>query len=242
MDSPAHKTFEPEAHWRDIAGALRAKIEDRSLLPGTRLPSLEKLASQSGTSIHQARKAIDQLKRSGHVTGWRGKGNFVSEDTFVYRLSARTRFNANLSVEGKETTLKMVGRMRKSAPDHVAKAFGLRIGAQVQRAEFVRVVEDRPAILARHYYPLSPRFQSILDLIGHHGSVTVALAQCGISDFLRRETSISARLPTAHEALILEIPRTQPVLTTIGVNVGDGDCVVEVSEAVCRSDRVTFKA
>lgn len=208
---------------------------------GARLPSLDDLAAEFGVSVHEARKAIDRLKQIGLVTSWQGKGSFVAEDGFTYNLARRTRFQENLSREGKQSEISFVGQRRQSAPTEIARAFGCKMGTRVQRAELIRVVQGRPAMLARHYYPISSRFSGILDLISATGSITGSLQACGVEDFTRRETSITTRLPNAHEALMLQISRRQPVLITIGINVDPDGAVVEVSEAISRGDRVRLR-
>ncbi|WP_299817641.1 GntR family transcriptional regulator [uncultured Roseibium sp.] len=230
-----------EQGWRALVSELREKIETGSLPAGSKLPSLTAMAEKSGLSFYEVRKAFDRLKSSGHITGWQGRGNFVCEDRFVYTLGRRTRFSVNLSSEGRSTQLNMVGKRRQAAPANIARAFGVKTGTRVQRAEFIRLVQGRPAMLARHFYPLSPRFSGILDHIDTAGGVTAALRACGVEDFFRLETTIMTRLPGPHEALLLEIPSSQPVLVTTGVNVDDEGMTVEVSEAVSRGDRVVLR-
>ncbi|WP_165814830.1 phosphonate metabolism transcriptional regulator PhnF [Labrenzia sp. 011] len=230
-----------EQGWRAVVSDLRERIETGSLPAGSRLPSLAAMAEARGLSIHEVRKAIDRLKSSGHVTGWQGRGNFVSEDRFVYTLARRTRFSVNLSGEGRTTRLNMVGKRRQAAPANIARAFGVKTGTRVQRAEFIRLVQGRPAMVARHFYPLSSRFSGILDHIDTEGGVTAALRACGVEDFFRIETTIMTRLPGPHEALLLDIPSSQPVLVTTGVNVDDEGMPVEVSEAVSRGDRILLR-
>lgn len=233
----------PPVHqgWRDVLCDLREKIETGSLPAGSKLPTLAALAEHSGLSLYEVRKAVDRLKASGHITGWQGRGNFVTEDRFIYNLSRRTRFSVNMSGEGRTTHLTMIGKRRQAAPANIARAFGVKTGTRIQRAEFVRLVQGRPAMLARHFYPLSPRFTGILDHIDAEGGVTAALKACGVEDFFRKETTIMTRLPGAHEALLLDIPPTQPVLVTTGVNVDEEDTTVEVSEAVSRGDRILLR-
>lgn len=224
-----------------MARELKGQIESGGLPAGSKLPSFSHLARESGLSVHEVRKVIGRLKQSGHITTWQGRGIYVAEDSFTYTLGRRTRFNVNMTSEGKNAGFNLVGRRCLSAPVEIARAFGLKVGTRVQRVELVRVVQGRPAMLARHYYPMSPRFAGILDLVVSNESVTKALRACGVADFTRRETSISTRLPNAHEALLLEIPRSQPVLVTIGVNVDANDKAVEVSEALSRGDRVKLR-
>lgn len=102
------------------------------------------------------------------------------------------------------------------------------------------MVDRCPIALARGHFPLH-RFEGILDVIGTTGSVTAALARFGVREYRRASTQIEARLPTQHEALMLDIPCSQPVLVSTGVNVDPDDQVVEVALAVSRADCIRFR-
>lgn len=57
----------PVAPWRQLYALLRAQIEDGTLRPGDRLPSLVDLSHTYGVAITTVRKAIDRLKDDGLV-------------------------------------------------------------------------------------------------------------------------------------------------------------------------------
>lgn len=57
----------PVAPWRQILAALRGQIEDGSLAPGDRLPSITALAQEYEVALTTVRKALDQLKAEGLV-------------------------------------------------------------------------------------------------------------------------------------------------------------------------------
>lgn len=57
----------PVAPWRQLYGLLRGQIEDGSLAPGARLPSLVDLSQTYGVAVTTAKKATDQLKADGLV-------------------------------------------------------------------------------------------------------------------------------------------------------------------------------
>lgn len=50
-------------------------------------------------------------------------------------------------------------------------------------------------------------------------TVTAALAACGVPDYLRLSTRVTARMPLASEADLLRIPRARPILVAENVNV-----------------------
>ena len=70
------------------------------------------------------------------------------------------------------------------------------------------------------------------------GSVTQALRDCGVADYLRARSTVSARLPTQAEADRLARPATQPVLVVQYVNVDRGGLPVEAGVTLFAADAV----
>ena len=70
------------------------------------------------------------------------------------------------------------------------------------------------------------------------GSITDALAAVGVPDYLRRTTRVSARMPTALEAGLLQVTRTRPVLVCENTNVDISGGVVEFGISLHPSSRV----
>ncbi len=62
----------------------------------------------------------------------------------------------------------------------------------------------------------------------------------GVTDYRRKTTHISSRMPSAREARILHQPRNRPVLITEGVNVDPRDWPIEFCETRFASERVQF--
>lgn len=66
---------------QQVATAIREAILDGSLLPGSRLPSEEKMAGGFGVSRPTVRQALQQLKKAGAISATRGRhgGHSVTE-------------------------------------------------------------------------------------------------------------------------------------------------------------------
>lgn len=225
--------------WREVATLLRERMASGDLPPGAALPSLSALCRELGVSRHTARRALDQLRTEGRVTSWHGRGSFVATPKVCYVIGRHTRFRANLDREGKTGGTMLLETRRVRAPDFVAGALRLGHGAPAFRATLLRLIDGEPAIFARHYYdPL--KVSGIIEALRRPLGVTEALGACGISDYMRAETTIMARQPEPREAAALGIPRGQPVLVTRGVNVDRHGRAFELSEAVIRSDKMVL--
>ena len=67
-------------------------------------------------------------------------------------------------------------------------------------------------VLGLHHFPL-PRFAGMGEaLSGGEGSITAALAACGVPDYRRAWTRLTARMPTPEEAERLQQAPARPVM------------------------------
>lgn len=69
-------------------------------------------------------------------------------------------------------------------------------------------------------------------------SVSEALRRCGIADFTRHLTRVTARMPTIDEARTLRQPTTRPVLQTESINVDERGRPIEYGVARFAGERV----
>jgi GntR family phosphonate transport system transcriptional regulator len=68
--------------------------------------------------------------------------------------------------------------------------------------------------------------------------VTAALRRFGVSDYTRKTTRVTARLPDAFEAKHLQISRTQPVLVAEFINVEPDGRPLEFGIGRFAADRI----
>jgi GntR family phosphonate transport system transcriptional regulator len=226
------------AEWRGVCAELRRRIDEGQLAPGAALPTLASLARETGLTRHGARRVMARLREEGRVQSWQGLGHRVAERRIDYPIQRRTRFSGTLRDQGRAVSAVLIAGRVMTAGPRLARDMRLAPGAEIHRAEILRRVEGRPALLTRSHFPA--RLGGILDAIAASGSVTAALAAHGVADYAREETRIEARLLRAHEALVLDIPTSQPVIVTTGANTDALGAVVELSHSVWRADRVTF--
>uniref|UniRef100_UPI00333E6A1D UTRA domain-containing protein n=1 Tax=Sandarakinorhabdus sp. TaxID=1916663 RepID=UPI00333E6A1D len=69
-------------------------------------------------------------------------------------------------------------------------------------------------------------------------SITQTLADCGVADYTRLRTTISARLPTPAEIELLGLPKHIPLLVTKSWNVDGKGRPLEYGEARMAADRI----
>ena len=69
----------PEPAYEQLAAIIRARIEDGTYPPRSRIPSITEIVTETGLAIGTIRKAIRVLAAEGLVRTVPGHGTFVTE-------------------------------------------------------------------------------------------------------------------------------------------------------------------
>jgi len=204
--------------WRQIAECLRDEISRKLFGGDGRLSPEKELAARFGVNRHTVRRAIAELESEGLVRTEHGRGTFVLDGFIDYQLRRRTRFSENIRRLNMEPSREVIQTFHEPAPANVSKALGLKRGSEVIHLETRSLADHQVNSLASHYFS-ARRFSDLIDVIERESSITKALKELGVADYLRKRTAITARMPDAYEARQLEIPKNQPVLVAEAINV-----------------------
>jgi GntR family phosphonate transport system transcriptional regulator len=221
--------------WRQIVDQLTADIGQGRFSPGDQLPIETKLAAQFDVNRHTVRRALAELAGKGLVHASAGRGTFVA-DKLAYAIGARTRFSEIVSRAGREAGGALLGATDTLADRRVADALGIPEGATVIRLDTLRLADNIPISMGVSYFPL-PRFKRIGAAYEKLGSTTKALKRCGVRDYRRAETRISARTAASDEARQLGLTGNRLVLTVDSINVDLKEKPIQFTRALFAADR-----
>ena len=224
------------AAWRQIADSMEADLSTGRLAPGDRLPTEAELAVRFGVNRHTVRRALAALAAKGLVRATQGRGTFVEERPLPYAIGPRTRFSEIVSRAGREAGGVLLAAAKVAADARVAAALAIPTGAPVFRLETLRSADGTPISMGSGFFPL-PRFAGIAAAYRRSGSTTQALKACGVVDYRRAETRVSARPVLGEEALRLDLAPGRPVLTVDSVNVDERGVPIQFTRALFAADR-----
>lgn len=233
-DSPARVPL-----WSSIAATLRAEIAAALYRPGDKLPTEAELSARFGVNRHTVRHALSALADEGIVNPRRGAGVFVTARPTDYPLGRRVRFHQNVAASGR-TPSRRITRL-ESRPASAPEAAALRLppGSAVHVIEGVSLVDGQPLAVFRSVFP-ADRFAGLLAAMQGQDSITAALAACGLTDYTRAETRLTAKLASPTLALALQIASGAPLLRSVAVNVDAEGVPVEHGTTWFAGDRVTL--
>lgn len=224
--------------WQSIADTLRDEISRGIWRPGNQLPPEAELAERFGVNRHTLRRATQSLSDEGLLYSRRGAGVFVAAAPVEYRLGERVRFHRNIELAGRVPGRRIDSVLTRNSDSGEAMRLGLKPGDKVHAVEGVSTVDSRPVALFRTVFPaeLLPGLPAALS---GEGSITKALAACGIEDYTRGNTRMKAAIADDAQALKLQIEPGNPLLRTETVNVSNGR-VIERGLVWWASERVTL--
>jgi len=235
----AAQPAERDRFWVRIAQDLAAAIGRGVYRPGERLPSEHVLAQQFGVNRHTIRRSLADLGQRGLVRSTQGLGTFVETFAVDLVLGRRTRHRQSLAQAGVRGGLRVLQSKTVAAEDDQAQALKLATGQSVLWLQTLGEGEGHALHVSERYFPL-PRFERLAEEVQRSGSITAALAEHGVADYMRQESRISARMPSAEVAQLLGQPVGRPVLLVTSVNVDAQGLPIEYARTWFAGDRVTL--
>ena len=231
-------TISAEPLWAQIAAALRADL-DGHLTPGAKLPTEAQLATRFGVNRHTVRRALAALAAQGRVHARRGAGVFAAMQPVEYPLSRRTRFHAALSATGHVPGRQILAILEGTADQTIAQHLALDQGSPILRLEGLSLSDGINVGHFRSVFPVC-RLPNLAAALAEHASITAALAACGINDYTRAWTRLSATRADALLAGHLRLAPGDPVLRSESLNHDATGQPIEYGITHFAGDRITL--
>ncbi|MGY9046409.1 MAG: phosphonate metabolism transcriptional regulator PhnF [Rhodobacterales bacterium] len=225
--------------WHAIATSLTQDIADTRYTPGDKLPTEAELSARFGVNRHTVRRALADLAEQGLVHARRGSGVFVTPRPTDYPIGKRVRFHQNLRAAGRLPGKEMLSLETRRADATEAEALALPPGAQVHVSQGLSLADGQPIALFISAFPADP-LPHLPEALQRLRSVTAALTECGIPDYTRASTRVSAVLADATQALHLRLTEGDPLLRSVAINVDPDGRPVEYGLCWFAGDRVTL--
>jgi GntR family phosphonate transport system transcriptional regulator len=226
--------------WQALTERIEHLIAELELGPGDRLPTECELSDRLGANRHTVRRALKQLEEQGRIDARQGRGRFLRLPAIHYRIGPRPRFTDILTDQQLVPSTRLLHMDVRRAPEEVARILSLRSGSKVVMIERMGLADGNAVSLSTHYFGHG-RFPHLVAAYERRQSITAALRDCGLHDYVRRSTRVTSRLPTARERRLLGLPRHVPLIVTRSCNVDRRGWPIECGEACMASDRIELE-
>jgi len=221
-----------------IAENLKEAIQAGTIAPGERLDNELELAEQLGVSRPTVRQAIQRLVQQGLVVRRRGLGTVVVAPR-ILRPVALTSLYDDLAAAERAPTTAVLSLEEIAADDEIAQVLSLAVGTPVLSIERLRFADDAPLALMHNYLPaklLQGRTEADLEQTGLYELLRSQGVQLHAADQV-----LAARRATAHEARLLQAPRSVTVLTMTRTAFDPAGLPIEHGRHAYLADRYSFK-
>ncbi|MDP2015799.1 phosphonate metabolism transcriptional regulator PhnF [Hydrogenophaga sp.] len=240
MTNQLTTTIETGEHfWTQIANEIAQAIGQGVYPPGERLPSEHSLAERFGVNRHTIRRSLAALVQRGLVRAEQGSGTYVEDFAVDLAIGKRTRHRQNLAQAGLRGGLVVLHDERVRATADQARALQVAPRCPLLHLLVLGEGAGQPLHVSDRYFPL-PRFQGLAEVVRETGSITAAFTALGVTDYIRHESRISARLPDARIAGHLRQGTSRPSLYVTKVNTDMQGLPIEYAETWFAGDRVTL--
>lgn len=204
--------------WRRIADDLAGSIGKGEYGQGNTLPAATALAERYGVHRHTVRQAFRHLAEQGLVTVSRGRGTQVTARRVPYPIGKRVSLRANLGRIGLVGSSAVLSVEQVAGDSEICRTLGVAEGEPLWRLQGLSLADGTPMGTGTHFLAVArfPEFDKAYREA--EGSMTGAFKACGITDYVRLSTRLSARLASEREAELLEIEPGAPVMVSVAVD------------------------
>ncbi|MCO5733205.1 phosphonate metabolism transcriptional regulator PhnF [Rhizobium sp. SSA_523] len=226
------------AMWRQIADRVRANIAAGDYDESGKLPPETQLAESFGVNRHTVRAALAALAQEGVVRAEQGRGTLIERrDKFDFPITRRTRFTDAIGEQARALTGRLLSAAIEPADEELARWLRTSTGDRLQRLDVVRLADGRALSRSTSWFPAT-RFSGIDQAFRESQSITKALKACGVADYVRERTEISAVHADPDDVADLGLTPGAIVLVTKALNVDPDGVAIQFSITRFAADRV----
>jgi GntR family transcriptional regulator len=132
---------------------VRNKIDEGEYLPGTAIPSENKLAETFGINRLTVRNAVEALVNEGILQRVQGKGVFVVGDKYEEALEEHGGFVTSPSLRNKRVSMKELDKTLRYAGDKYSNFFDIAQDDLIFDIRHLNYIDDTPLSLEQIFVP-----------------------------------------------------------------------------------------
>lgn len=228
----------PDALYVQLRNLLKGMIERRELRTNDKLPSERELVACYGVSRITVRQAIKDLENQGYLQTRPGKGIYVAEPAPTYELEVVRSFTQVAYANNRKPGMRLLASGIIRADVEITRPLSLPAGADVVFLERLRLLDDVPVVIQRDWFAatLAPAILNIDWTVENRSLYGEFENRYGIVP-TRGQSTLSARLATSTEAMLLELEVPAAVLTLDQIAYDNNNHTVNVSAAAYHPTR-----
>lgn len=217
---------------------VRSKIEEGEYLPGTAIPSENKLAKTFGINRLTVRNAVDALVNEGILQRVQGKGVFVVGSKYEEALEEHGGFVSHLSTGRKHISVKEQVKTLRLAGNKYANYFDIEPDDLIFYVRHFTTIDDEAVSTEEIYVPkeILPELEVVNSSVF---TIKDIFAFYGIELYGMRQTmEIISGIPKMRK--MLEVPDGVALIMLSCDYIDKMGCPIACSRSFIRSDKSSF--
>lgn len=223
--------------WKYISDQIYKEINEGRYLEGQKLPTENEYSLRFGVNRHTIRRALNELIRKSYIYSRKGSGFYVSEKKTIHFINQRPRFTKSLVASG-DTPLTKIIRLEYIKPnEEEAKNLKIKKEEMVIFLEGIGYRNNTPICIYKKIFPRN-RIPGLMASFKKNSSISKALFDSGIKDYIRSYSIISSKLTNPVEAFLLKCKQGEPLICTKNLNVNNKKEPIEFGYTLFMGSRV----
>lgn len=226
----------PVPLYHQLAEQLTAAVTDGTLSPGDTFEKEVALAARLGLSRPTVRRAIAELVGQGLLVRRRGIGTTVA-NRVVHRRAELSSLYDDLAREGRTPSTQVLSLQTGVTDERAAVALGLAPSTPLVAMVRLRCADDAPLAVLRNWLP--SEFSDLTTEQLQTDGLYAVLRQRGVRPAVARQ-SFGARHATAYERRLLQLTKSEPLLTMTRTAFDSEGAPVEFGDHCYRGDQYSL--
>jgi len=226
----------PVPLYHQLAEQLTAAVTEGTLSPGDTFEKEVALAARLGLSRPTVRRAIAELVGQGLLVRRRGIGTTVANQV-VHRRAELSSLYDDLAREGRTPSTQVLSLQTGVTDERAAVALGLAPSTPLVAMVRLRCADDAPLAVLRNWLP--SQFSDLTTEQLQTDGLYAVLRQRGVRPAVARQ-SFGARHATAYERRLLQLTKSEPLLTMTRTAFDSEGAPVEFGDHCYRGDQYSL--
>ena len=226
----------PVPLYHQLAEQLTAAVTEGTLSPGDTFEKEVALAARLGLSRPTVRRAIAELVGQGLLVRRRGIGTTVANQV-VHRRAELSSLYDDLAREGRTPSTQVLSLQTGVTDERAAVALGLAPSTPLVAMVRLRCADDAPLAVLRNWLP--SEFSDLTTEQLQTDGLYAVLRQRGVRPAVARQ-SFGARHATAYERRLLQLTKSEPLLTMTRTAFDSEGAPVEFGDHCYRGDQYSL--
>jgi len=229
----------PAPLYARVEAVLAENIADKTLPPGSQLPTEDELIQRFAVSRTTVRKAIQNLASRGLIEIQRGRGTFVTQPKITQELTELSGFVEDMQALGRNPTAHVIDKQIVAANENVARHLALTTGTLVMRIQRVRLADGVAISFDETYLPLEIGKKIIKNNLENEPIFSLLEEKYNIP-LIEAEYRLEAILAEPTAAQALGVDAGSPIFMIERTSYAAGDQPIDYEKLHYRGDLVRF--